>query len=235
MKKRNIVILSLLMLTAFMADAQTVMVSEVTASATDEMEIKIETGTGISNYIATGFYLELPEGFSVVGAEGVKADNVQSNHIVRIGAVGDNKLRVAIYSLSNSQFGISGSSSRLPLCTIKLKAPNKHGSFTGRLTGIELVSISHSLVRNDAQTFNIQLQSLSKGDVNGDGSVDIADAVCIVNYVVGKPNTTFIEAAADANGDGDIDIADAVHIVNYVVGKISALAPRFEWNIPEPE
>ena len=73
------------------------------------------------------------------------------------------------------------------------------------------------------------------GDVNGDGDVDIADAVCIVNYVVSKPNTTFNEAAADANGDGDIDIADAVHIVNFVVGKIQTLAPRFEWNLPEPE
>ena len=79
------------------------------------------------------------------------------------------------------------------------------------------------------------LAGLHLGDANGDGSVDIADAVCIVNHVVGKPNTTFIEAAADANGDGDIDIADAVHIVNYVVGKIQALAPRFEWNLPEPE
>ena len=39
----------------------------------------------------------------------------------------------------------------------------------------------------------------------------------------------------DVDGDGMVDIADAVHIVNYVVGKISALAPRFEWNIPEPE
>ena len=74
-----------------------------------------------------------------------------------------------------------------------------------------------------------------KGDVNGDRDIDIADAVCIVNYVVGKPNTSFIAAAADANGDGDIDIADAVHIVNYVVGKISALAPRIGWNLPEPE
>jgi hypothetical protein len=62
------------------------------------------------------------------------------------------------------------------------------------------------------------------GDVNGDGDVDIADAVCIVNYVVGKPNTTFNEAAADVNGDGDIDIADAVKIVNLVVGKIDALS-----------
>ena len=73
------------------------------------------------------------------------------------------------------------------------------------------------------------------GDVNGDGDVDIADAVCIVNHIVGKSNTTFIEAAADVNGDGDIDIADAVHIVNYVVGKINALAPKFEFTLPEPQ
>jgi hypothetical protein len=83
--------------------------------------------------------------------------------------------------------------------------------------------------------FTYQTPSYILGDVNGDGDVDIADAVCIVNHVVGKPNTTFIEAAADANNDGDIDIADAVHIVNYVVGKIPALAPRFDWNLPEPE
>lgn len=74
-----------------------------------------------------------------------------------------------------------------------------------------------------------------KGDVNGDGDVDIADAVCIVNYVVGKLNTNFVPEAADVNGDGDVDIADAVHIVNYVVGKINALAPKFDGNLPEPQ
>jgi surface protein len=74
-----------------------------------------------------------------------------------------------------------------------------------------------------------------KGDANNDGSVDIADAVCIVNYVVGKLNTNFVPEAADVNGDGDVDIADAVHIVNYVVGKINALAPKFDGNLPEPQ
>ena len=63
---------------------------------------------------------------------------------------------------------------------------------------------------------------ITKGDVNGDGDIDIADAVCIVNYVVGKPNAAFIEAAADVDGDGVVDIADAVRIVNFVVGKIDA-------------
>ena len=74
-----------------------------------------------------------------------------------------------------------------------------------------------------------------QGDVNGDGDVDIADAVCIVNHVVGKPTPTFNVNAADVNGDGDIDIADAVRIVNLVVGKINALAPKFEITLPEPQ
>ena len=73
------------------------------------------------------------------------------------------------------------------------------------------------------------------GDVNGDGDVDIADAVCIVNHIVGKPNTTFVEAAADVDGDGVVDIADAVRIVNLVVGKITSLAPKFDFTLPEPQ
>ena len=76
---------------------------------------------------------------------------------------------------------------------------------------------------------------IKKGDVNGDGDVDIADAVCIVNHIVGKPNSVFVEAAADVNNDGDIDIADAVRIVNYVVGKINAFARRASITLPKPE
>ncbi len=93
-----------------------------------------------------------------------------------------------------------------------------------------------SNIREDGDNilFNTTYTLLS-GDVNGDGSVDIADAVCIVNRIVGKPNTTFVIDAADANGDGDIDIADAVHIVNLVVGKINALAPKFGLTLPIPE
>jgi hypothetical protein len=83
----------------------------------------------------------------------------------------------------------------------------------------------------------LSIEDYLKGDVNGDGEVDIADAVCIVNHVVGKPTPAFNDKAADANGDGDIDIADAVRIVNLVVGKIDALAREheIEWNPLEPE
>lgn len=85
--------------------------------------------------------------------------------------------------------------------------------------------------------FTYQSISYILGDANGDDAVDIADAVSIVNYVVGKPNTNFNEAAADVNNDGVVDIADAVRIVNLVVGKISTLSrpskPEVEANEPQ--
>ena len=79
--------------------------------------------------------------------------------------------------------------------------------------------------------------SVILGDVNSDGDVDIADAVCIVNHVVGKATPAFNEQAADVNADGDIDIADAVRIVNLVVGKIDALSRRLheQNDMREPE
>jgi hypothetical protein len=57
------------------------------------------------------------------------------------------------------------------------------------------------------------------GDVNGDGNINIADAVCIVNYVVGKPNTAFNEAASDVNDDGKVTLADAVEVIKICIGE----------------
>ena len=111
---------------------------------------------------------------------------------------------------------------------------NERGVITGVGEGTTTVTVT---IDNMSATCTVVVgvPPYTKGDVNGDGDVDIADAVCIVNHIVGKPNATFFEDAADVNNDGDIDIADAVHIVNLIVGKISALAPCFEWNLPEPE
>lgn len=76
---------------------------------------------------------------------------------------------------------------------------------------------------------NVQLGTISAlkqftlnilyGDVNNDGYVKADDIVCILNYIVGKPNTTFIKAAADVNEDRNIDIADAVSIVNIITAE----------------
>ena len=46
------------------------------------------------------------------------------------------------------------------------------------------------------------------GDANGDGVVDVADVVAIVNYILEKPADNFNIKAADVNGDEVIDAAD---------------------------
>ena len=98
------------------------------------------------------------------------------------------------------------------------------------------IVVSGAEAQNYAVSYtNGKLEVTLAGDVNGDGDVDIADAVCIVNYVVGKPNTTFIAKAADVNGDGDVDIADAVRIVNLVVGKIPSLVRPFNIILLDPQ
>ena len=61
-----------------------------------------------------------------------------------------------------------------------------------------------------------------KGDYNGDGLVNIGDALYLIDYLF-KDGVAPVggEGRADANGDGFIDIADAVYIIKYVYGTIS--------------
>jgi hypothetical protein len=61
------------------------------------------------------------------------------------------------------------------------------------------------------------LGTVNMGDVNGDGNVNIADAIGVVNYVLKNEMTTFVAEAADMNGDGSINIADAIAIVNQIL------------------
>jgi endo-1,4-beta-xylanase len=60
-----------------------------------------------------------------------------------------------------------------------------------------------------------------KGDTNGNGSVDIVDALLVAQYFVGLNPQGFIAANADTNCSGSIDIVDALLIAQKYVGLIS--------------
>jgi arabinoxylan arabinofuranohydrolase len=59
------------------------------------------------------------------------------------------------------------------------------------------------------------------GDVNGDGSIDILDALLIAQYYVGLEPVNFISGNADTNCDGTIDILDALLVAQFYVGLLS--------------
>jgi hypothetical protein len=54
------------------------------------------------------------------------------------------------------------------------------------------------------------------GDANGDGMVDIGDAVYLINYIFRDGWAPYPELSGDANGDSNVDIGDAVYLINYI-------------------
>ena len=54
------------------------------------------------------------------------------------------------------------------------------------------------------------------GDANSDETVNVSDAVYIINYVFVGGNPPDPLCKGEANGDGKVNVSDAVYIINYV-------------------
>ncbi|MCK4403680.1 MAG: hypothetical protein KAW02_01195 [candidate division Zixibacteria bacterium] len=54
------------------------------------------------------------------------------------------------------------------------------------------------------------------GDANGDGIIDLADVVYLINYLYRDGPTPVSPEAGDANCDGITDLADIVYLINYL-------------------
>ena len=58
-----------------------------------------------------------------------------------------------------------------------------------------------------------------KGDVNGDGEVDVKDSTILINVVLGLDKAEKYEGRADVDGNGEVDITDANMLINIILGK----------------
>lgn len=65
----------------------------------------------------------------------------------------------------------------------------------------------------------IPASAATRGDVNGDGSINVLDAILLYNSVAGSESLTEEQAAdGDVNGDGTANVLDAIIIYQYVSG-----------------
>ena len=59
--------------------------------------------------------------------------------------------------------------------------------------------------------------SFKKGDVNGDGTVDVIDVNCIINVILGEKEASEYEGRADLNEDGLVDVIDINAVVSLII------------------
>jgi hypothetical protein len=92
-------------------------------------------------------------------------------------------------------------------------------------TGVWLLSFSATDICGavDTQLIAILVTEPYRGDCNGDGVIDIADVIQLMNYLFlggSAPNPLEV---GDVNCDTEVDIADVVYLINYLF--LGGIAP----------
>lgn len=64
----------------------------------------------------------------------------------------------------------------------------------------------------------IDMELPKRGDVNGDGEVNVTDVTALVNIILGS-TTDYDTAIADVNGDGEVNVTDVTALVNIILGQ----------------
>ena len=55
-----------------------------------------------------------------------------------------------------------------------------------------------------------------RGDANGDGTIDLGDAIYLLNYLFKNDDPPDPLEAGDANCDDIVNVNDAIYILNYL-------------------
>ncbi len=72
-----------------------------------------------------------------------------------------------------------------------------------------------------------QSRRFLRGDCNDDGKIDLADAVCVLNWLFAGEAAPGCVAATNTNGDDDANIADATYLLNHLFAGGPAPAQPF--------
>ena len=186
-----------------------------------------------------GFELVLPQGLSISTTsdgdfdDAVTMSTRHKGHTLTTNKLADNTYKVGVASLSSKALSDNDG------LVLTIKA---HVADNMALGDYPIIIQNPLIVNTDGTKPVVQITlskitvaDYTKGDVDGDGVVDLADAVLVINYYVGRPVNKFVAKAADVDGDGVIDLADAVRIINFYVGKVQSLAPSISIDGLDPQ
>ena len=73
-------------------------------------------------------------------------------------------------------------------------------------------------VRDITDTYLPYLDNtITKGDVNGDGEIDVSDVTAMISYILGMAVEPFNADAADMDNDSEIDVNDVTAVITFIL------------------
>lgn len=161
---------------------------------------------------------------NVQGCSKLRLLNCYSNKLTSLTVQGC----TALYNLSIHKNQISGSG----MTNLVNSLPTRSSSSYGYLHAIHTNEEGNSITADQIATANAKYWKVEKwngyngweemtistrGDVNGDGEVTIADVTALIDYLLSGDGTGLNLDAADCDNSGEVGIADVTALIDYLM------------------
>lgn len=185
---------------------------EIVAGEAKTIAIILDNDTAYSAfqtdiYLSSGLEIEQEDGEYIID---LNTERTAKSHVVSTYKRDDGAIRIFVTSQNLATFKGNGGD----IAYIQIKATN---SFPGSGT----ISLKNSITAEADATRHIladctakagELSTL-KGDVNGDGEVNIADINVIIDMILSGRS----DPSGDVNGDGEVNIADINVVIDIIL------------------
>ena len=108
---------------------------------------------------------------------------------------------------------------------VRLANTQTVGEYYGTITASTSQASAYADVRG-----TVNAKPITIGDVNMDGSINIADVTTLIDYLLGSPVSPFDPEAADVANDGAINIADVTALIDRLLSQPATSTVLHEWD-----
>ena len=124
---------------------------------------------------------------------------------------------MTVLCASTKGYTFSGNDGEVAVITLNIAAELENGELPLIMKNIKLSTPHSQNYITEYMKSTLVISSYTLGDVNADGSVDVADFIAIANHILNRTPEVFVEKAADVNLDNSIDVADFIAVANIIL------------------
>lgn len=202
--------------------ANTIYIERIEAAAGQQIRLSVKMknivevqGYQFDLYLPTGVTIATDEdGFALAELSTARTTKNKTNYF-DTAETADGGFRVLCGSSKGYTF--SGNDGEVAIITLNIASDIAEGEHPIILKNVKLSDKESNPYNTDYLKSTLVISSYTLGDVNADGSIDVADFIAIANHILGKTPVGFVEKAADVNEDNSIDVADFIAVANIIL------------------